>query len=279
MNESGHRRLAAAKDARELLVGKAMRFEIVDQLHTDGYTDMVYCNASVYSVLDVTLPAPSGQYMPMRYSLQLKKLRNLRKMTQSALAEAVGVEQPTIQRWESGARTPDMADILRLAAALGVEPGELFAEGPLVALGPRLYVKGVVAAGVWKEVWEYEPDEWEVFTGRADVAAPVRDRFGLRVEGDSMDIVYPHGTIVECVAYWGEAAIPNGKRVVVQRRRVSQDFETTVKEYRIDGDGREWLIPRSNNPAFQRPIEIGHDEDDIEEVRIIALVVGSYRPE
>lgn len=279
MDKPRHRRLATSKDDRELVVGEVMGFEIICQLHTKRYTDMVCWDASIYSVADVTPLGGSGQYMPMRYSLQLKKLRNLRKMTQSALAEAVGVEQPTIQRWERGNRTPDMADILRLAEALGVEPGELFTEGPLVALGPRLYVKGVVAAGVWKEVWEYEPDEWEVFTGRADVAAPVRDRFGLRVEGDSMDIVYPHGTIVECVAYWGDSAIPNGKRVVVQRRRVSQDFETTVKEYRVDGEGREWLIPRSNNPAFQRPIEIGHDEADIEEVRIIALVVGSYRPE
>lgn len=215
----------------------------------------------------------------MRYALSFKDLRKRRGFTQASLAEALGVEQPTVQRWEAGTRTPDIAQTIQLAEVLGVEPGELFGATSIIPLGPRLYVKGEVAGGVWRDAWEMDADEWEVFTGRADISAPVRDRFGLRVIGDSMDLVYPHGTIVECVAYFGGHPIPNGKRVVVQRRRVNQEFETTVKEFFTDKDGESWLLPRSSNPSFQAPIHLGQEVDGVEEVCIIATVVGSYRPE
>jgi transcriptional regulator with XRE-family HTH domain len=215
----------------------------------------------------------------MRYSLDLKSARRRRGITQAELAEAVGVEQPTVQRWESGKRTPDTGQLLMLAEALGVEPGELFDGSSIVPLGPRLFVKGEVAAGVWREAWEIEADEWEAFTGRADIEAPMRTRFGLRVVGDSMDLLYPHGSIVECVFVDSGEKLESGRRVVVERVRHSQERETTVKEYQVDREGREWLVPRSSNPAFQTPIQISVEDPEIEVVRIIAIVVGSYRSE
>lgn len=71
-----------------------------------------------------------------------------------------------------------------------------------------------------------------------------------------MNEVYPSGTIIECIAFKGDEAIDNGKRVVVQRQRESLEFETTVKEYLRDKEGIEWLVPRSTNPSFQRPIRM-----------------------
>ncbi len=150
--------------------------------------------------------------------------------------------------------------------------------GSFIPLGPRLYVKGNVAAGVWKEAWEMRADEWEVFTGRADVAAPIKDRFGLRVVGESMNMVYPPGSILECVAYQGQS-VPNGRRVVVQRVRVDGMIETTVKEFLQDETGAIWLVPRSTNPAMQAPIRIGDHESDITSVEILGVVVSSIRPE
>lgn len=60
-------------------------------------------------------------------SNRLKALRLLRDLTQEELAEKVGVTHSTIQRIESGKRqlTEDM--VMRLARALSVHPGELFA--------------------------------------------------------------------------------------------------------------------------------------------------------
>uniref|UniRef100_UPI0035C9620E helix-turn-helix domain-containing protein n=1 Tax=uncultured Sphingomonas sp. TaxID=158754 RepID=UPI0035C9620E len=215
----------------------------------------------------------------MRYSLQFKELRKRAGYTQASLAEAMGVEQPTIQRWEAGSRTPDVSQLIRLSGVLGVEPGELFEGSSILALGPRLYVKGEVAAGVWKDAWEMEPATWETFTGRADIRAPSEKRFGLRVVGDSMDLLYPHGSVVECVLLDGPDSLESGRRVVVERRNISQESETTVKEFYIDKDGIQWLLPRSSNPAFQSPIRLGVDDPDIDTVSVIALVVGSYRAE
>ena len=148
-----------------------------------------------------------------------------------------------------------------------------------VSLGPRLYVKGDVAAGMWRDAWEYEPDEWEVFTGRADISAPLSERFGLRVIGDSMDEIYPPGSIIECVKYDGLEQIPSGKRVVCVRTRAGGEMEATVKELVRDPDGREWLRPRSKNPIFQAFPADKPDDPQIVKIEIIALVVSSIRPE
>jgi transcriptional regulator with XRE-family HTH domain len=67
----------------------------------------------------------------MRYSLNFQALRKKAKLTQAQLADKVGVEQPTIGRWEKGERKPDLEDLDKLAVALGVHPGELFADTEL----------------------------------------------------------------------------------------------------------------------------------------------------
>lgn len=221
-----------------------------------------------------------GHCMPMRYPLNLKRLRIARGMSQDQLAELMGVEQPTIQRWESGSREPKVSQISELAEVLGVDPGELFsADGPISA-APRLFVKGSVAAGIWQEAYEWHEEDWQPFTGRMDVHAPALMRFGLRVDGDSMNEVYPPNTIVECVSLMAGAEIQSGKRVIVTRRRRDMEIEATVKEFVIDAHGKRWLVPRSSNPAFQNPIPLDNGDDpDIIETCIIAVVVASIRPE
>jgi transcriptional regulator with XRE-family HTH domain len=219
------------------------------------------------------------EIMPMRYPLNLKVLRKRRGFTQGDLGEAIGSDQSTVQRWETGSRNPDLADINRLADALGVTAGDLFLVPNQVPLGPRLYVKGEVGAGLWREALENPEDDWEVFAGRPDVTASLDHRFGLRVTGDSMNEIYPDGTIIECVSTMGTAEIASGKRVVVLRENDLGKYEATVKELRIEPDGSHWLVPRSTNPAFQRPYRVGENEPGILETRVIAVVVASYRPE
>lgn len=213
----------------------------------------------------------------MGYGDGIATIRRRRGLTQGQLAERLKVEQPTVQRWESGAREPNMTKLGEIADALGVEPGELFGAG-FEPLGPRLFVKGVVAAGQWADAFELPEDEWQTFTGRPDVTADIRHRFGLRLIGPSMNEVYPEGSIVECVSVFGTAEITPGKRVVILRTRVDGRVEATVKELQEDSDGRLWAVPRSTNPAF-RAISLTEPEEGIAETRIIAVVVASYRPE
>lgn len=218
-----------------------------------------------------------GQYIPMGYLERLSELRKRKGLTQAQLAERMGVEQPTIGRWETGKREPDLRQLLDLAKHLDVEPGALLDPHMAVAIGPRLFVKGEVAGGVWLHAVELPEEEWQTFTGRADVTADIDHRFGLRVVGDSMDMVYPPGTIVECVSVFGRAEIMPGKRVVVVRRNTDNEFEATVKEL-VEQDGAMWAVPKSYNPAH-RPFKLDKPEAGIIEQRIAAIVVSSVRPE
>jgi hypothetical protein len=93
-----------------------------------------------------------------------------------------------------------------------------------------------------------------------------------------MDMVYPPGSILECVRYSGQD-ITSGKRVIVQRVRDDDRVETTVKEYIVDAAGVPWLVPRSSNPALQAPIRADKPEPGIVTVEIFAIVVASIRPE
>jgi transcriptional regulator with XRE-family HTH domain len=213
----------------------------------------------------------------MGYLGNLVHLRKKRGLSQAQLAEIVGVEQPTIQRWERGTRMPDLESLDLLAKALGVTPGTLLDGDTLMSVGPLLFVKGEVAAGVWRAAAEWPESDWQTFTGRSDVNAKVEHRFGLRVVGDSMDMLYPHGSIVECVSVFGNVEALPGRRVVIVRKNDRLEYEATVKEL-VERDGELWAVPRSTNPAHM-PFRLDEPEGGILETRIVAVVVASIRPE
>ena len=203
--------------------------------------------------------------------------------TAKAAAEAMGIPIATYIQHENGGRGFPSGRAERYARFFRVPPEWLLygksTPNKVVELGPQLFVIGEVAAGVFKEAWKMPPDDWEAFTGRPDVVAPLQKRFGLKVLGDSMDLLYPPGTILECVEYEGNEPIQPGKRVIAQRTKIDGSVEATVKEYYIDEEGVEWLRPRSNNPRHIALRGDTPDTPDIARVEIIAIVVASIRPE
>lgn len=202
--------------------------------------------------------------------------------TAKEAAEAMGVSVSTYIQNENGSRGYPAGKAERYGKFFRVKPEWLLygtnSNVEIQPLGPTLYVKGEVAAGVFKEAWEIPEDEWQTFIGRADVAAPLKDRYFLKVSGDSMNMLYPDQSLVEVVAYHGDYPIPPGKRVIVQRKNLSGGIETTVKEYMVDDAGHEWLVPRSTNPTHQS-FRADVAQDGIESIEIIAVVVASVRPE
>ena len=217
-----------------------------------------------------------------------ERLRKAREKTgyssAKAAAEAMGVPVATYIQHENGSRGFPAGRAERYGKFFRVAPewllyGSKAANAEAADLGPRLFLKGEVAAGIWKEAWEVDPDEWEMFTGRADIAAPLARRFGLRTVGESMNEVYPPGTVLECVAYDNEEPIPSGKRVIVVRSRLDGTVEATVKELVRGAGGVEWLRPRSTDPSFQAFRGGEPDDPDIASIEIVGLVVASIRPE
>lgn len=219
--------------------------------------------------------------MGMALATKIRNLRLALKENQAEFAERFGVTQGSVSRWESGSM-PEPAVIAQLAEMLGENVRDLLggpSDSSFVNLGQRLMVRGSVAAGVWREAFEWPQEEWFPYTGGAHVTVDPNRRFGLRVEGESMNEVYPPGTILDCVSIFDTDHPESGRNVVVLRRRADETLEATVKQYMVDEAGREWLVPRSRNPAFQAPIAVDQPEPGVVETRIIGLVVGSYRPE
>lgn len=232
------------------------------------------------SELAIGPPLPYRPRMSDDLATKIRKFRQSLGMNQQEFGEQYGVTQGSVSRWEKGSM-PDPSALASMAGQMGVDLRQLIGadfEGAALS-GPRLYVKGSVAAGVWREDVQWDEGEWQPYTGGDHFSAPKDARYGLRVEGESMNAVYPPGTILDCVSTIATGAVPlNGQRVIVVRQRMDGAYESTVKEYVREGD-KEWLVPRSYNPAFQTPIELGTVEDGIVETTIMAIVKGSYRPE
>jgi transcriptional regulator with XRE-family HTH domain len=59
------------------------------------------------------------------FAERLRRLRQERFLTQAELAERAGLTKLTISRLEAGRAAPHARTVRKLAAALGVEPGDL----------------------------------------------------------------------------------------------------------------------------------------------------------
>lgn len=59
----------------------------------------------------------------------ISELREKAGLTQSALAEKLGVDRSAVAKWESGAASPSFAKVPKLAEALKCEISDLFCAG------------------------------------------------------------------------------------------------------------------------------------------------------
>ncbi|MCL1512838.1 helix-turn-helix transcriptional regulator [Parasaccharibacter sp. TMW 2.1891] len=196
---------------------------------------------------------------------------------------------------------PRTDKLAALAQVLGVPVGPLVAEisrseeqktVEQPAPSPNLPVSqvqvcGEVQAGVWKEAHEWPlPDQYAI-TIPYDAAYPGLKRYGLMVKGQSMNRVFQDGSVVIVINFSELGRRPrNGDYVVaMQRSRVSDGFEATIKAVQVKESGQMVLWPQSTEPEFQSPIilpapgdTVCHSAAESPDVTILALVVGSYVP-
>lgn len=88
----------------------------------------------------------------------IAELRAERDLTQSELAEKVGVSQSYLARWESGTVTPRPKALRQIARALGVEVDEL-AEGQRVELEKSLGIQDSELLTLFQEVQNLKAEE------------------------------------------------------------------------------------------------------------------------
>lgn len=178
-----------------------------------------------------------------------------------------------------------------LAAAEKVTIAHLFDESvTLVTTSSRkLKLYGFVQAGEWREIQDLGVDD------PREVPVPIASvNFGegylLEIRGDSMNEIYPHGTLVEVVdlpKY--NFAVASGNRVIVYRTNRQGLVEATCKQLVVNDQGA-WLCPRSDRPEHKEwipipwPLRESGDEDTprsdgVEEIRVVAVVVRAHTTE
>lgn len=93
-----------------------------------------------------------------------------------------------------------------------------------------------------------------------------------------MNIDYPEGSIAIWVQMLDFREPRDGDDVVVYSHRRDGTIEATLKQYRVDERGDKWLWPRSHDPQHQAPVNTRTPPDDVAEIEIVGIVIGSYRP-
>jgi len=274
-----HRSLGQTSGGCELGTGPAGLCEIRVQGHTSFIAQCVTLRNTKFTCQGIEPSGIPAHHGAMDQPLKLQLFRKRQGIAQRVIAERLGVSVPQISRWETGEDSIPSKRLSAIADAYGAPLSELVSRSDsIVPLGPTLAVKGEVAAGIWREAFEWSQSEWLSFTGRSDLNAALSSRFGLRVHGESMNLIYPHGTIVECLSLSAGGTITSGKRVVVVRENEAGEIEATVKEY-IERDGGAYLWPRSTHPDFQQPWRVDEPMLGITRLTIVATVVASIRPE
>lgn len=142
----------------------------------------------------------------MSISRNIKALRLKAGMTQSELAERIGVTRATVTQWEREWSQPRMGAISKLADVFGVTVSDMVGEdNPSLSRHPskalpvvvgentRVPLYGTVHAGKPTEpdLFEYSSIEIPKFLVDSDP-----DCYALRSEGDCMNRVYPEGCVI-----------------------------------------------------------------------------------
>lgn len=154
---------------------------------------------------------------------------------------------------------PRLDTVVKLCEALDCSPSWLSFGGSSQPEGSdaswRIGVKVRLQAGVWAA------EKTDLPLDLGEIAIPPQKGllkstlYGAIVEGLSMNLVYPPGTIVvfETVIDRPEE-VKTGARYHIERSSADGLVENTIKTVERDGAGRLWLVPESSEPEFRAPI-------------------------
>lgn len=196
------------------------------------------------------------------------KLKSLRKskgnMSQADLANALGVSQQAVGRWEKNLNMPDNSLWVKIADYFHVSTDYLFGrETGLFELNEkkRVPVIGSVRCGAGGPAYEYIDEYIAVDDSyRAD------EMRGFRAEGDSMEPVILDGDI--CLVHL-QAEVPDGAIAVV----VIDGEEGTIKCVHVDRE-RGVITLQPKNPRHETRYFFGPDGS---KVHVVGQVVEIRR--
>lgn len=243
----------------------------------------------------------------------LKRIDELRLAagieSELALVRLSGVGKDFLRNIRRGiSKDPGAEDLMKIANQLGTSVDDLMT----AAMGPqprrigaemvpieRIEVIGQVKAGTWQDAVEWHATERKQLHLPIDTRYPGLKRFGLELEGDSLNLLYPlPKTTVICIPFTELDREPENEEVVLAQRRRHDLVEATCKVY-VTRNKETWLEPRSSNPVHKPirvirsraelakvprdrntvtvdPAALPDHPKDLDSMEVTALVTGAY---
>ncbi|MGJ0508901.1 MAG: LexA family protein [Methylocystis sp.] len=193
-------------------------------------------------------------------------------------AKDSGVDKNSIYNFLNGhSNALDPRTYGKLARTAEVPTWRLSGDAPEPPSPTSIWVSGHVEAGSFREAVEWDRSQWY------PLDVPVPDRFrrkakALEVRGFSMDLEYKPGAVVIWVDVLDSRPPRDSDHVIVYAQHRDGKTEATVKELRVDEEGRRWLWPRSTKPEHQQPMNVDNPPKEVNSIEIKGLVIGDYRP-
>lgn len=260
-------------------------------LHKCGSHKSVYASSVFAAALHSAAMSDEAQLITEIRAWLERMLKEHVGLTAPSWAKRAGVAASTVQR----ALKPDYPfmtssrTLAKLATAIGEQPPQIGPTRALQIVGSFLAVRFRVQAGLWYEVDSEEPIEQISYPVVPDPRYAEWPQWLELVVGDSANKKIPDGHYAHVVDAIEMGYMPKPKHwVVVERQRDQGRIrERTIKQVgevkfvEIDGVDhlRAELWPRSTNPRWSEPIQIGVDGDEGVEARIVGLVIGAYDPD
>lgn len=213
-----------------------------------------------------------------------KRLAELPQKNKSGLAKALGIPTSRMSEITGGVRKIKITEIESIAEYLELPLGTVFQFvsgnnllGNIDDLYQPIMVRGEVAASVWGTAIEWPHHRWVPVSVPSNEEFKDSPQFGLNVVGDSMDLIFPDGTLLVCVSYLDLDKQPaNGQYVIIHRTNKDGLIEATCKKYVVDDAGGVWLMPESSKPEFSQPIKVDQTAES-DNIVIVARVISSTR--
>lgn len=226
---------------------------------------------------------------------RIEEIRESHKLSMKKLADAASTTASQISKLEKGERGLDVHWMNRISRAfrelgINISPIDLIVgditPDTVQPSSRDIPVIGQVEGGAFREATQWAEDLQYHVASTIQNDHHAAKCFGLEVIGESMNKVYPAGTVVIVMPLTDYLSIPrkleSGDKVVVYRHRAGL-IEATIKEFVQKPDSKAELWPRSTHPEYQSPINIhwpnGEHNTDVDCVEIAAVVIQSIKVE
>lgn len=202
----------------------------------------------------------------------IKELRIQKGLSLSEMARRLGIPKSNLSRYESQEREFPINDLEKYATILEVSVLYLLGIDKNKQLASDVYkmYKGSVAAGLPTSidaVFESDLVEIEIPDIFMNGYAGHKDILILKVNGDSMDNIIPHGSLI-AVKKWAVENLNKNDIVVF-----SDNGEFSMKRFINDENNRRIIFrPDSSDDRF---VDLIIDYADMENTKILGKVVAA----